>query len=106
MRGPMKRLKKGDRAHSRYKRKSNHQDGRKEVSMQRNEAYISQAGEVSTGDEVDALLERLSQLEPPASVIEQIFISIRHRPLSSRNELEEPEQKDELDISKDRLPPR
>ena len=102
----MKRLKKGDRAHSRYKRKSNHkaQHGSKEVSMQPNEAYFSQAGGVSTGDELDALLERLPQLEPPASVIEKILTSVRHRPLSSRNELEEPEQKgepDSLDISKD-----
>ncbi len=77
--------------------------------MQRNEAYFSQANGVSTGDELDALLERLPQLEPPASVIEQILASVRHRPLSSRNELVEPEQKDELDsldICKDRLPPR
>jgi hypothetical protein len=105
MRGPMKRLKKGDRAHSRYKRKSNH----KEVSMKRNETHSSEANGVSTGDELDALLERLPQLVPPASVIEQILTSVRHRPLSSRNELVEPEQKDELDsldICKDRLPPR
>src|SRR5256714_7836047 len=92
----MKRSRKRDRAQSRDKRNNNH----KEVKMQQHaeHAFLANGSKHNDElDELDKLFERLPQIQPPPSLIDQILSSVGRLPRSPLNKPGEAKKVDEED---------
>jgi hypothetical protein len=92
----MKRSRKRDRAQSRDKRNNNH----KEVTMQQHaeRAFLANGSKPNDElDELDELFERLPQIQPPPSLIDQILTSVGRLPRPPLNKSGEAKIADEED---------
>jgi hypothetical protein len=106
----MKRSRKRDRAQSRDKRNTNH----KEVKMQQHaeRAFLANGSKPNDElDELDELFERLPQIQPPPSLIDQILTSVGRLPRPPLNKpgeakiADEEDGMDSLVKRNDHLPP-